>query len=71
MKPAVFVLKALTLPIWAPFWMLAKCWRLLAALLFIGIASGCTATSSHIEESPCAMTAPLTHVALTSSVLHG
>jgi hypothetical protein len=58
MKPILKALLAmflvLTAPIWVPFWLIAKFWRVFALLFLVGWLAGCTSTSNRFDKSPCA-----------------
>ncbi|MGO4395875.1 hypothetical protein AB4Z46_31425 [Variovorax sp. M-6] len=54
MKTFILILKIVTFPVWIHFWLIAKLWRVFAAVLFIGLIAGCTSTSNKFERSPCA-----------------
>lgn len=54
MNIVFMLLLILTAPIWVPFWLLSKVWKVLA-ILFLGVLStGCVHNSAKFQKSPCA-----------------
>ncbi|MGY2172124.1 hypothetical protein [Pseudomonas gingeri] len=56
MKALKLILKIVLFPVWLPFWVLKKFWKLLLIALVIGSASGCVTNTGKIDKSPCACT---------------
>lgn len=54
MQLFLLLLKIVFVPVWIPYWLLMKCWKVLI-LLFIGsMIGGCASNSAKLDMSPCA-----------------
>ena len=62
MKCCLLLLKIAFAPVWIPFWIIKKGWRLFAVLLFGALIAGCAINSAKLNKSPCACDfQPLNH----------
>lgn len=54
MKALVLILKIITFPIWAPFWVIWRLGKFLLVLAVVAAASGCVTNTGKLDKSPCA-----------------
>lgn len=54
MKFFLLMLKIVFAPVWVPFWLFSKCWKVLAILFIGSVIAGCASNSAKLDMSPCA-----------------
>ncbi|MDY7549203.1 hypothetical protein QN360_01215 [Glaciimonas sp. CA11.2] len=54
MKFFLLLLKIVFAPVWIPFWIFMKCWKVLAILFIGAVIGGCAVNSAKLDMSPCA-----------------